>query len=135
MKDCIFCKIIAEEIPSSKVYEDPKILAFLDIKPVNPGHTLIIPKEHFESIHDTPDELVAKMSVIAKKVAGSIQKNLGAEGVNIGMNNGKAAGQVVFHAHIHVMPRYSTDSYKLWLGKEYKNGEREAVAEKIKNGF
>lgn len=131
--DCIFCKIIAGELPSSKIYEDDSVLAFLDIKPVNPGHTLVIPKKHFESIHDTPDEIVSKMSIVAKKIAGSIQKNLGAEGVNIGMNNGRAAGQVVFHAHIHVMPRYGKDSLQLWSGKEYKNNEREEVAKKVKS--
>lgn len=135
MESCIFCKIIKGELPSSKVYEDSDVLAFLDIKPVNSGHTLVIPKKHFESIHDTPDEIVAKLSVAAKKVAGAIQKNLGAEGVNIGMNNGKAAGQIVFHAHIHVMPRYGKDSFKLWAGKEYKSGEREAVAEKIRSAL
>ena len=135
MKDCIFCKIVAGEIPATKIYEDADVLAFLDIKPVNPGHALVIPKKHFQSIHDTPDELVAQMSIVAKKIAGAIQKNLGAEGVNIGMNNGKAAGQVVFHAHIHVMPRYGKDSFKLWMGKEYRTGERETVAEKIKTSL
>lgn len=133
--DCIFCKIIAGELPSSKVYEDKDVLAFLDIKPINPGHTLVIPKNHFESIHDTPDEIVARISVVAKKIAGAIQKGIGAEGVNIGMNNGKAAGQIVFHAHVHVMPRYSKDSFKLWTGKDYKTGEREIVAEKIKSAL
>ncbi len=133
--NCIFCKIIAGELPSSKVYEDADVLAFLDIKPVNPGHTLVIPKKHFESIHDTPDDVIAKMSVVAKKIAGIIQQKIGAEGVNIGMNNGRAAGQIVFHAHIHIMPRYGTDSFKLWMGKDYKAGERETVAEKIKNSF
>ncbi len=133
MNECIFCKVIKGELPASKIYEDSDVLAFLDIKPVNPGHTLIIPKSHFESIHDTPDELVAKMSIVAKKIAGAIQMKLGAEGVNIGMNNGTAAGQIVFHAHIHVMPRYGTDSFKLWAGKEYRAGERERVAEKIKS--
>lgn len=128
---CIFCKIISGEIPSSKIYEDNDVFAFLDTKPVNPGHTLVIPKKHFESIHDTPDEAVSKMIVVAKKIAGSIQKNLKAQGVTIGMNNGEAAGQSVFHAHIHVMPRYSTDTHKLWSGKDYKSGERESVAEKI----
>lgn len=130
---CIFCKIIAEELPASKVYEDTDVLAFLDIKPVNPGHTLVIPKKHFESIHDTPDEMIAKMIIVAKKIAGAVEKNLGAGGVNIGMNNGRLAGQLVFHAHIHVMPRYGKDSFKLWMGKEYQSGERETVAEKIKS--
>ncbi len=131
MKDCLFCKIVAGEIPSSKIYEDANVLAFLDIKPVNPGHTLVIPKKHFENIHDTPDELVAKMTVVAKKIAGAIQKNLGAEGVNIGMNNGAVAGQVVFHAHVHVMPRYGKDSFKLWAGKESAQNEREKTAKKL----
>jgi len=133
--NCIFCKIIAGKLPASKVYEDQDVLAFLDIKPVNPGHTLVIPKKHFESIFDTPDELVGKISIVAKKIAGVIQKNLGAEGVNIGMNNGSAAGQLVFHSHVHVMPRYGKDDLKLWIGREYQTGEREMVAEKIKSAL
>ena len=135
MADCIFCKIIADELPSTKIYEDSDVLAFLDIKPVNPGHTLVIPKKHFESIHDTPDELVAKTIIVAKKIAGAIQKNLGATGVNIGMNNGSAAGQIVFHAHIHIMPRYGKDLLKLWTGKEYQEGEKDLVAKKIKTAL
>src|SRR3989344_1044874 len=113
MADCIFCKIIADELPSTKIYEDSDVLAFLDIKPVNPGHTLVIPKKHFESIHDTPDELVAKTIIVAKKIAGAIQTKLGADGVNIGMNNGSAAGQIVYHDHIYIMPRYGKDLLKL----------------------
>lgn len=131
MTPCIFCKIIAHELPSTQVYEDKDTLAFLDIKPVNPGHTLVIPKKHFENIHDMPDALVGKVAIAAKKVADAILK-LGAKGVNIGMNNGEAAGQIVFHAHVHVMPRYGNDSFSLWVGKEYDSNERELVAEKIK---
>ena len=131
MPSCIFCKIVAGELSSSKVYEDVDVLGFLDIIPVNPGHTLIIPKKHFESIHDTPDELVAKMSIVAKKIATAVQQSLGAKGVNIGMNNGVHAGQEVFHAHVHVMPRYGKDSFKLWEGTPDKAAEREMVAEKI----
>ncbi len=129
--DCIFCKIIKGEIPSTKVYEDGDVFAFLDIKPVNPGHTLVIPKQHYVNIHDMPDELFGKVAIAAKKVADAILK-LGAKGVNIGMNNGAVAGQVVFHAHVHVMPRYGKDSFSLWVGKEYDGNEREQVAEKIK---
>ncbi len=134
MESCIFCSIVKGEIPSTKVYEDDETLAFLDIKPVNPGHTLVIPKKHFENIHDTPDELFAKMTVAAKKVADALIKT-GATGVNIGMNNGAHAGQIVFHAHVHVMPRYGKDSHKLWEGKEYGPGEREKVAEKIREAL
>ena len=132
--DCIFCKIISGELPSSKVYEDNDVLAFLDIKPVNPGHTLVIPKKHFENIHDTPDDIFAKTMVAAKKIADAILK-LGAKGVNIGMNNGSAAGQIVFHAHIHIMPRYGKDLLKLWTCKEYQEGEKDLVAKKIKTAL
>ena len=131
---CIFCKIIAGEIPSTKVYDDEDVFAFLDIKPVNPGHTLVIPKKHYENIHDTPDVLFGKVAVAAKKIADAILK-LGAKGVNIGMNNGAVAGQVVFHAHMHVMPRYGKDSFSLWVGKEYDGNERELVAEKIRESL
>ena len=131
MEACIFCKIIKSELPSTKVYEDGDVLAFLDIKPVNPGHTLVIPKEHYVNVHDMPDELVGKVAVTAKKVADAILK-IGARGVNIGMNNGVHAGQVVFHAHTHVIPRYGQDKFSLWVGKEYDGNERELVAEKIR---
>lgn len=128
--DCLFCKIIAEELPSTRVYEDENTLAFLDIKPVNPGHVLVIPKKHYVNIHDMPDEMVGKVAVVAKKIADAILK-IGAKGVNIGMNNGAPAGQVVFHAHVHVMPRYGDDKFSLWVGKEYDGNEREEVAKKI----
>lgn len=134
MDSCIFCKIVKGELPSSKVYEDGDVVAFLDIKPVNPGHTLVIPKKHYVNIHDMPDELFGKVSIAAKKVADAILK-MGAKGVNIGMNNGEAAGQVVFHAHVHVMPRYGKDKFSLWVGKEYDGNEREQVAKKIKSAL
>src|SRR3990167_7820363 len=132
---CIFCKIVSGELPSSKVYEDENVLAFLDIHPVNPGHTLVVTKKHFESIHDTPDDLICKCVITAKKVANAIQSKLNAEGVNIGINNGKAAGQIVFHSHIHIMPRYGNDSFKLWQGKSSNPEERHKIAEKIKLGL
>ncbi|MDO8620453.1 MAG: HIT family protein [bacterium] len=132
MESCLFCKIVNGEIPSTKVYEDADTLAFLDIKPVNPGHTLVIPKKHFTNIHETPDELLGKMAIVAKKISDAILKS-GAKGINIGMNNGAIAGQSVFHAHIHVMPRYGKDSFSLWVGKEYDGNEREEVAKKIRS--
>ena len=131
MGSCLFCKITAGELPSTKIYEDEDVLAFLDIKPVNPGHTLVIPKKHFENIHDTPDALIGKVAIAAKKIADAILK-VGAKGINIGMNNGAHAGQVVFHAHVHVMPRYGKDSFSLWVGREYDGNEREEVAKKIR---
>jgi histidine triad (HIT) family protein len=132
MENCIFCKIVKGELPSTKVYEDADVLGFLDIKPVNPGHTLVIPKKHCTNVHDMPDELVGKVAIVAKKVADAILK-IGAKGVNIGMNNGAHAGQIVFHAHVHVMPRYGKDTFSLWVGKEYDGNEREQVAKKIRS--
>ncbi len=132
MTDCIFCKIVAGVIPSFKVYEDEKALAFLDINPVNPGHTLVIPKEHYRNIHDTPDELLGDLISIAKKVATKQKEVLGAEGINISMNNESASGQLVFHTHIHIMPRYSSDGFKPWHGTPYKEGEIEKMKEKLK---
>lgn len=131
MSPCIFCKIIARELPGTIVYEDGDVLGFLDIKPVNPGHVLVVPKRHYVNIHDMPDALVGKVAIAAKKVADAILK-AGARGVNIGMNNGEAAGQIVFHAHVHVMPRYGKDSFSLWVGKKYDGNEREEVAGKIR---
>lgn len=131
MDNCIFCKIVKGDIPSHKVYEDAHVLAFLDIRPVNPGHTLVIPKDHFENIYTLPDEVMARISLAVKQVAIAVKQGVEADGVNIGMNNEAAAGQVVFHAHIHVIPRVESDGLHLWPQKDYKEGEAAVVADKI----
>jgi histidine triad (HIT) family protein len=133
--DCIFCKIVREEIPSSKVYEDKEILAFLDIMPVNKGHALVIPKQHFETLMDVPDDLLQKMVVALKKVSAAVLKGAGADGVSIAMSNYAAAGQVVPHAHMHVIPRLSSDGLKLWPQHKYDEGEIDSYAEKIKKAL
>jgi len=133
MENCIFCKIVTGEIPSHKVYEDEHVLAFLDIRPVNPGHTLVIPKDHFENIYTTPEETWARVMLAAKKVALAVKEAVDADGINIGMNNEAPAGQVIFHSHIHVIPRIQNDELHLWPQKDYKEGEGSAVAEKIRN--
>jgi histidine triad (HIT) family protein len=122
-ESCVFCKIIKGEIPADKVYEDADFLAFLDITPINPGHILLIPKKHYKDLFDTPDEILAKRAPLVKKLAKALKEAVGADGINIGMNNGPAAGQVVFHTHLHIMPRFSDDGYKLWHGKSYKENE------------
>ena len=131
-ENCIFCKIIKSEIPSYKVYEDDIVLAFLDINPINPGHTLVIPKEHFNNTLETPDEILKHIAVIIKKITPKILASVGADAYNININNGEIAGQVVFHAHWHIKPRFKNDGYKLWSGKEYKEGEAEEILKKIK---
>lgn len=134
MDDCIFCKIARGEIPAEKIYEDKDVLAFLDIKPTNKGHTLIIPKEHYETILDIPDTTLKKLIVVIKKLSKAVFKGTTADGFNIGMNNYKAAGQFVMHAHFHIMPRYEKDGLVEWGRKEYSDGEEiKETAKKIKS--
>jgi histidine triad (HIT) family protein len=113
MADCIFCKIVKGEIPAVKVYEDERVLAFMDINPLNEGHTLVIPKRHAETIFEIdPDDLAAVIKV-AQKVANAIQKALNPDGLTIIQLNKKAAGQVVPHLHIHLVPRWENDGLKV----------------------
>ncbi|MDO8572860.1 MAG: HIT family protein [bacterium] len=132
MNDCLFCKIINGDIPSAKVYEDQHSYAFLDIKPINAGHTLLVPKKHFANLYEMPDDVLANLTPTIKKLAIAIKKSVGADGINIGMNNDSAAGQLVFHAHIHIMPRFKNDGHEHWHGKPYQDGEIDNVAQKIK---
>lgn len=133
MTDCIFCKIIKGEIPCAKVYEDDKIMAFLDIQPVNEGHTLVVPKRHHEDLFDLPEEFLSSGLGAIKKIARAVQKAVDADGVNIGMNNGRAAGQAVFHAHFHIIPRYNKDELGEWPRKAYQEGEIGATARRIRD--
>lgn len=135
MSDCIFCKIIKGELPCVKVYEDADILAFLDIHPVNFGHTLIVPKAHYVNILDTPDEVLAKLTAAVKKIAPAILKAVNADSFNLGVNNGAVSGQVIFHTHFHIMPRHQGDGYKLWGAREYGPGEMEKIGEAIKSAL
>jgi len=135
MTDCIFCKIIKGEIPCSKVYEDKNVLAFLDISPVNKGHALVIPKKHYADFLDMPDEAVKQIFTAAKRIANAIMKGTGAAGFNLGMNNRKAAGQLVFHAHLHIITRFEGDGLRHWPGKKYGEGEAEETAGNIKKYF
>lgn len=131
MENCIFCKIVKGEIPSAKLYEDEETLAFLDIAPVNIGHTLVIPKKHFENILETPEDIMAHMMRVVKKISHALEV-LGPDGININMNNRAAAGQVIFHAHIHIIPRLKDDGFQLWHGRRpYNEGEMAATANKI----
>ena len=109
MDNCIFCKIISGEIPSSKVYEDDKVLAFLDISQATKGHTLVIPKEHVRNILEMSAETAETVFSRVPKIARAVQKATGAIGMNILNNNEEVAGQTVFHAHIHLVPRYGAD--------------------------
>lgn len=109
MAASIFTKIINREIPASIVYEDDRVIGFLDIDPVQKGHTLIVPKKAFENALDGDEEELAYMIKIAKKITPVIMEAVGADGANFIMNNGAAAGQEVFHAHLHIVPRHEGD--------------------------
>lgn len=132
MKDCIFCKIIHGEIPAEKVYEDDVVFAFVDIHPVNKGHTLVIPKKHLENMFVIPKEEFVDLMERVHLLAPKIKAAVGADGINLGMNNDAAAGQLVFHAHIHIIPRFEGDGLKHWRGDGYKEGEMQEVGEKIR---
>ncbi len=122
--DCIFCKIVAGEAPSQKVYEDDDVLAFMDIFPTAPAHTLVIPKKHHENILETPPELAGKVLNVAQKIAPAVMKAAGMPACVFSNNCGKEAGQVVFHTHIHIIPRSEEDGKAMW-------GSQEATAEEI----
>lgn len=106
----IFLRIINREIPANIIYEDDLVIAFLDIAPVNKGHTLVVPKKHFVNIQDGDPEILAHMIKIVQKIAQAQVKELGAEGFNLVVNNGIAGGQEVMHSHFHVVPRYLGDN-------------------------
>ena len=121
--DCVFCKIVAGEIPSAKLYEDEDVLDFLDINPVNKGHTLIIPKVHSENYLEMDEKVTEKCSKIIRKIAKSIMDGIRCDGFNITMNNYPAAGQVVMHSHFHVIPRFEGDGLKHWPQGKYSDDE------------
>ena len=107
---CIFCKIANGEIPSATLHEDEDFRVILDLGPASRGHALILPKKHAADLFELPDETAAKALVLAKRIAGTLKDGLEAEGINIVQNNGTAAGQTVFHFHMHLIPRYKEDT-------------------------
>ncbi|MGD9809267.1 MAG: HIT family protein [Deferribacterales bacterium] len=135
--DCIFCKIIAGEIPCSKVYEDTLFIAFLDINPVHKGHLLIVPKRHFVNMLDTPDVEAVEIYKVARDLGKAVMEATGCDGVNLVQNNNAAAGQEVFHSHLHIIPRYEDDGLHFAsIKKEYDSfDEMGEMAEKIKNAL
>lgn len=109
MEECLFCKIVMGEIPSEKVYEDSEVIAFLDINPRNPGHTLVVPKKHYETILEMPENEAAELFKLVKKMAVAVKKGMKADGISIGQSNERAAGQVIPHVHFHVIPRFLSE--------------------------
>lgn len=132
---CIFCQIAAGNHPAVRILETDQVLAFLDIAPVHPGHALVIPKDHYENLLELPDELWGEMGKVCRQVALALQTVFQAPGFNLGMNNFEAAGQAVFHAHIHVIPRFYGDGLHLFPQKDYRPGEMQEVGRRLRQAL
>ncbi|MGQ9920641.1 MAG: HIT family protein [Desulfobacca sp.] len=135
MTTCIFCQIAAGQARAERLLETARVLAFLDIAPVHYGHTLVIPKEHFENFFDLPDDLWLEMGRVSRKVALALRRKLYAQGINLGMNNLSAAGQVVFHAHLHVIPRYHDDGLHLFPQGSYQGQDLASVGRQLREAL
>ncbi|HWT76206.1 MAG TPA: HIT family protein [Mobilitalea sp.] len=130
--NCIFCKIIAGEIPSATVYEDDDFKVIMDISPAAKGHTIILSKKHAANLFELDDDTASKALLVARKVATAMKEELGCDGINLLQNNGEAAGQTVFHYHMHLIPRFNGDQVKMtWVHGKYADGEAAAVAAAI----
>jgi len=129
---CVFCQIANGQIPSMKVYEDDRVLAFLDVTPLSEGHVLVIPKAHYVRLDEMPDDDVAAIARVLPRLAAAVVEASGAEGYNLLQNNGRCAGQAVDHVHFHIIPRVEGDGlgYR-WPAKKYKEGRDKAMHEKI----
>lgn len=131
-ENCIFCKIIKGEIAAEKVYEDDSIFAIMDIKPVSRGHVLVLPKSHANDFLSTPDEVLQDTIKKVKKIGSAIMTAVNSQGLNITTNNGAAAGQVVFHLHFHLIPRFGDDNLPVWPHHQTEHLKREEIAEMIR---
>ena len=133
MNRCIFCKIVAGEIPAAKVFEDDVVLAFLDIGPLSDGHTLVIPKEHCSWLHECPGDLIGQVGARLGKIAGAVVSAVGCQGYNVLCNNGAVAGQVVEHVHFHIIPRDAGDGvFNRWPSYKYSEGRIEELAHRVR---
>jgi histidine triad (HIT) family protein len=134
-KDCIFCKVLAGEIPSERVYEDDHTVAVMDINPWTRGHAVVIPRKHAENLFEIEDAELEHVAVAAKRLATKMRDTLGCDGVNLLQSNGRAAWQTIFHLHVHVIPRYDGDPLELPTRPQPAKPEELAeVAEEIRAG-
>lgn len=133
-KDCIFCRIVAGEVPSTRIYEDERTLAFMDIMPLNKGHILVIPKEHFGSIVDIDPQLYGHLASVISRMAKAVQATLNPDGMNVLQLNGRAGNQLVPHLHVHLVPRWTGDGLTISSWEPVMGNQEEiaATAELIK---
>lgn len=134
--DCIFCKMITGQVPVTKIYEDDVVLSFLDIGPVSDGHTLVIPKQHFERLHDCPPELLSQVGSCIGKIAKAVAAAMDSQDYNVLCNNGRPAGQIVDHLHFHIIPRNTGDGvFDRWPAYKYQQGKIEEIADRIRKNL
>jgi len=134
--DCIFCKMAAGQIPVTKIYEDDAVLSFMDIGPLSDGHTLVIPKQHFEKLHECPPEVLSRVASCLGKIAKAVSTAMNSDGYNLLCNNGRSAGQLVDHLHFHIIPRNTGDGvFNRWPAYEYEKGKIELLAEQIRKNL
>ncbi len=132
-ESCIFCKILNKQAPASIIYEDETLLAFLDIRPLNEGHTLVIPKRHYVDIFDIPEDQLSQVHKVVKQVSVAIKKATNSDGISIIQQNGKAANQDIFHFHVHVVPRFEGQKLPSFSAlKEVERTKLDDMAKKIK---
>ncbi len=132
-EECIFCKIIRGEIPSDKIYENKHIFSLLDNNPIAPGHTLVIPKKHFKTILDIPEQELCELIKGVKKMTMAVVEATDAPGFNIIVNGKKAAGQLVDHIHFHIIPRFKHDNIRYECPAiKYKEGQKQEIMDRIK---
>ncbi len=130
---CVFCKMVAGQIPVTKIYEDEVILSFLDIGPLSDGHTLVIPKQHYEKLHECPSELLGQVGSRLGRIAKAVSAAMDSDGYNVLCNNGSAAGQLVGHVHFHIIPRNAGDGiFNRWPACKYQEGKIEKIAAEIR---
>lgn len=130
--DCIFCKIANGEIPANALYEDDLVKVIFDLSPASEGHVLILPKSHYDDVYSLDDDTAAHIFKVAVKIANAMKKSLNIDGLNIVQNNGEAAGQTVFHFHMHIIPRYIDDTVNIkWVPGKISEDEIEKLKNKI----
>lgn len=127
-ENCIFCRIANGEIPAATLYEDEEFRVILDLGPASKGHALILPKKHAANLFELPDETAGKAMILAKKIAAVLKEGLHADGINLVQNNGEAAGQTVFHFHLHLIPRYAEDTVNIkWTPGNLSDETRQEI--------
>ncbi len=133
-ENCIFCNISQGKVPSKKIYEDESVIAILDINPANPGHVILLTKEHFKDYFELPDQLTGYIFLITKAISKTIERNMKVDGINIMVNHGQGAGQIANHFMLHIIPRFKDDGINLkWEPRKVEEADLDKILETLKS--